>query len=229
MHPLTIAIDGPSGAGKSSVAGAVCDQLNILHLDTGAMYRAVGLFVLEKGIDPADEAVVSSLCESGQIQVDVLYRDGEQVTCLNGRDVTPLIRTQEVGFAASTVSRYTAVRSMLVKRQQEMAATQSMLLDGRDIGTVVLPNATVKIFLTATAEERARRRMLQLQEQGDTTPFEEVLAEVNARDLQDTTRALTPLRQADDAVLLDATHLTFDETVAAVMKLVEDAYGKETC
>lgn len=224
--PLTIAIDGPSGAGKSSVADVVCEKLGILHLDTGAMYRAIGLCALQIGIDPGDEAAVSRMCEENKAQVDVAYHDGVQATYLNGRDVSSLIRTQEVGGAASAVSRYPVVRTMLVRRQQEMAAAQPMLLDGRDIGTVVLPNATVKIFLTATPEERARRRMLQLQEKGDTTPFETVLAEVNARDLQDTTRSLTPLRQAEDAVLLDATNLTFDETVAAVMALVEEKYGK---
>ncbi len=226
MKPLTIAIDGPSGAGKSSVADVVCKKLNILHLDTGAMYRAIGLCALNMGIDPMDETAVSEMCESGKAQVDVAYHDGVQATYLNGQDVSSLIRTQEVGGAASAVSRYVPVRTMLVKRQQEMAATQPMLLDGRDIGTVVLPDATVKIFLTASAEERARRRMLQLREKGDETPFEEVLAEVNARDLQDTTRELTPLRQAEDAVLLDATSLTFDETVQAVLNLVEERYGK---
>lgn len=226
MKPLTIAIDGPSGAGKSSVADVVCKKLNILHLDTGAMYRAIGLCALNMGIDPMDEGAVSKMCESGKAQVDVAYHNGVQATYLNGTDVSSLIRTQEVGGAASAVSRYVPVRSMLVKRQQEMASTQSMLLDGRDIGTVVLPHATVKIFLTASAEERARRRMLQLREKGDETPFEAVLAEVNARDLQDTTRSLTPLRQAEDAVLLDATHLSFDETVEAVLNLVEERYGK---
>ncbi len=226
MKPLTIAIDGPSGAGKSTVANAVCEKLNILHLDTGAMYRAIGLCALEMGIDPYDEKAVSQMCEKGLAQVDVKYHNGVQATYLNGKDVSHLIRTQEVGGAASTVSRYVPVRSMLVKRQQEMAATQPMLLDGRDIGTVVLPHATVKIFLTATAEERARRRMLELQQRGEEASFEEVLSEVNARDLQDTTRALTPLRQAEDAVLLDATNLTFDETVNAVMALVEEKYGK---
>ncbi len=226
MKPLTIAMDGPSGAGKSSVADAVCKKLNILHLDTGAMYRAIGLCVLELGMDPGDEGAVSALCEEGKAQVDVEYVDGAQHTFLNGRDVSHLIRTQEVGFAASTVSRYVAVRSMLVKRQQEMAARQPMLLDGRDIGTVVLKDATVKVFLTASPEERARRRMLQLQEKGDHTPFEEILAEVNARDLQDTTRALTPLRQAEDAVLVDATDLTFQQTVDRILSLVEERYGK---
>ena len=227
MKPLTIAIDGPSGAGKSTIADIVCQKLNILHLDTGAMYRAVGLCALQLGIDPRDEAAVSLMCQEGKALVDVKYQDGKQLTLLNGTDVSSLIRTQEVGGAASAVSRYVPVRSMLVKRQQEMAASQPMLLDGRDIGTVVLPDATVKIFLTASAEERARRRMLQLQEKGESASFEEVLAEVNARDLQDTTRELTPLRQAEDAILVDSSNFTFDETVQAILNIVEEKYGKQ--
>lgn len=227
MKPLTIAIDGPSGAGKSTIADIVCQKLNILHLDTGAMYRAVGLCALQLGIDPRDEAAVSLMCQEGKALVDVKYQDGKQLTLLNGTDVSSLIRTQEVGGAASAVSRYVPVRSMLVKRQQEMAASQPMLLDGRDIGTVVLPDATVKIFLTASAQERARRRMLQLQEKGESASFEEVLAEVNARDLQDTTRELTPLRQAEDAILVDSSNFTFDETVQAILNIVEEKYGKQ--
>ncbi len=227
MKPLTIAIDGPSGAGKSTIADIVCQKLNILHLDTGAMYRAVGLCALQLGIDPRDEAAVSLMCQEGKVLVDVKYQDGKQLTLLNGTDVSSLIRTQEVSGAASAVSRYVPVRSMLVKRQQEMAASQPMLLDGRDIGTVVLPDATVKIFLTASAQERARRRMLQLQEKGESASFEEVLAEVNARDLQDTTRELTPLRQAEDAILVDSSHFTFDETVQAILNIVEEKYGKQ--
>ncbi|MBR3905989.1 MAG: (d)CMP kinase [Clostridia bacterium] len=227
MKPLTIAIDGPSGAGKSTIADIVCQKLNILHLDTGAMYRAVGLCALQLGIDPRDEAAVSLMCQEGKVLVDVKYQDGKQLTLLNGTDVSSLIRTQEVGGAASAVSRYVPVRSMMVKRQQEMAASQPMLLDGRDIGTVVLPDATVKIFLTASAQERARRRMLQLQEKGESASFEEVLAEVNARDLQDTTRELTPLRQAEDAILVDSSNFTFDETVQAILDIVEEKYGKQ--
>lgn len=227
MKPLTIAIDGPSGAGKSTIADAVCEKLNILHLDTGAMYRAVGLCALQLGIDPREEEAVSLMCQEGKVLVDVKYQDGKQLTLLNGTDVSALIRTQEVGSAASAVSRYVPVRSMLVRRQQEMAASQPMLLDGRDIGTVVLPDATVKIFLTASAEERARRRMLQLQEKGETASFDEVLAEVNARDLQDTTRDLTPLRQAEDAILVDSTALDFNETVQLILNIVEEKYGKQ--
>ncbi len=219
--PLTIAIDGPVGAGKSTISDAVAQRLGILHLDTGAMYRAVGLCALEAGIDPRDEEAVCRLCQDGGAQVDVKYENGAQITLLCGRDVTGLIRTQEVGQAASAVSRYLPVRKMLVKRQQELALAQPMLLDGRDIGTVVLPNATVKIYLTAKAEARATRRMLQLREKGDETPFEEILAEVNARDYQDTHREADPLRQAEDAVLVDSSDLSFDETVEAILSLVE--------
>ena len=219
--PLTIAIDGPVGAGKSTISDVVAKRLGILHLDTGAMYRAVGLYMLDHGVDPKNQEAVSTLCEEGKVLVDVRYENGAQCTLLNGKDVSGRIRAQEVGQAASAVSRYPAVRRMLVRRQQEMAKGQSMLLDGRDIGTVVLKDATVKIYLTASPESRAQRRMLQLREKGDDTPFETILAEVNARDYQDTHRETDPLRQAEDAVLVDSSDLTFDETVSAILSIVE--------
>ena len=219
--PLTIAIDGPVGAGKSTISDVVAQRLGILHLDTGAMYRAVGLYMLDHQISLNDQEAVSALCEAGKVLVDVRYENGSQRTLVNGEDVTGRIRTQEVGQAASSVSRYPAVRKMLVRRQQEMAKETSMLLDGRDIGTVVLKDATVKIYLTASPESRARRRMLQLREKGDTTPYEEILAEVNARDYQDTHRETDPLRRAEDAILVDSSDLTFDETVNAILTLVE--------
>ncbi len=218
---LNIAIDGPVGAGKSTIADEVASRLGILHLDTGAMYRAVGLAVLQHGIDLQDEEAVTALCK--QSQVDVRYENGSQVTLLDGQDVTSLIRSQEVGTAASAVSRYAGVRRLLVQRQQELAQTQPMLLDGRDIGTVVLPNAPVKIYLTATPEARAMRRLKQLQEKGETADFAEVLAEVNARDEQDMNRAVDPLRQADDAIVVDSSDLTFEETVQAILRLTEAA------
>lgn len=222
--PLTIAIDGPVGAGKSTISDIVAKRLGILHLDTGAMYRAVGLYMLENGVDIQDDQSVSKLCEEGKVPVDVRYENGRQQTLLDGRDVSAFIRAQEVGGAASAVSRYPAVRKMLVRRQQELARETPMLLDGRDIGTVVLKDATVKIFLTASPESRARRRMLQLREKGDETPFEEILKEVNARDQQDTHRAADPLRQAPDAVLVDSSDLSFDETVDAILSIVEAKY-----
>ena len=222
---LSIAIDGPVGAGKSSIADEVCRRLGILHLDTGAMYRAVGLAVTGAGIDPEDEAAVTALCERGGARVDVRYENGAQVTLVNGRDVTGSIRTQEAGTAASCVSRYPAVRRMLVRRQQELAKEQPMLLDGRDIGTVVLPDAPVKIYLTASAEARAQRRLNQLREKGENPDFDDMLREVNARDHQDMTRETDPLRQAEDAVLLDSSDLDFEQTVQAVLRLVEAAHG----
>ena len=221
---LNIAIDGPVGAGKSSIADEVAKRLGILHLDTGAMYRAVGQAVLDADIDLQDEAAVTALCEAGRVHVDVHYENGSQVTLVNGQDVTGRIRSQEVGTAASAVSRYSAVRRMLVRRQQELAQSQPMLLDGRDIGTVVLPGAPVKIYLTASAEARAARRLRQLQEKGEQPVYDEILAEVNARDHQDMTRAADPLRQAADAVVVDSSELTFEETVQAVLRLVEAAH-----
>ena len=216
---LNIAIDGPVGAGKSTIADEVASRLGILHLDTGAMYRAVGLAVLQHGVDLQDEEAVTDLCK--QSQVDVRYENGAQVTLLDGRDVTGMIRSQEVGTAASAVSRYAGVRRLLVQRQQALAQTQPVLLDGRDIGTVVLPNAPVKVYLTATPEARAMRRLKQLLEKGETADFAEVLAEVNARDEQDMNRAVDPLRQAEDAIVVDSSNLTFEETVQAILRLAE--------
>lgn len=223
--PMNIAIDGPVGAGKSSIADQVAARLNILHLDTGAMYRAVGLYALRTGTDMADETAMAALAEG--IDVQVRYEDGAQRTLLFGEDVSDLIRTGEVSAAASAVSRWPAVRRRMVRAQQEMARQTDMLIDGRDIGTVVLADAPVKIFLTATAEERARRRYLQQMEKGDATPYEQVLLELNARDAQDMNRKTDPLRQAEDAVLLDSTGMTADEVVDAIVKRVEDVYGRQ--
>ena len=223
--PLTIAIDGPVGAGKSSISDAVAKSLNILHLDTGAMYRAVGLGALDAGADPGDRDAVVALLTGGKIDVDVLYEDGRQVTLLNGVSVNDRIRTQEAGGAASSVSRYPEVRREMVRLQQALAEKTPMLLDGRDIGTVVLPCATAKIYLTASTEIRARRRMDQLREKGDMTPYEDILREVAARDWQDTHRETDPLRQADDAVLVDSGSLTFDETVARILEIVREKYN----
>ena len=221
---LSIAIDGPVGAGKSSVADEVARRLGILHLDTGAMYRAVGLAVTDAGIDPADAGAVAALCEKGGAHVDVRYENGRQITLVNGRDVTGRIRTQEAGTAASQVSKLPQVRRMLVRRQQELAKQQPMLVDGRDICTVVLPNAPVKIYLTASAEARALRRMKQLEEKGGQADYDAILAEVNTRDHQDMSRAVDPLRQAEDATLVDSSDLDFEQTVQAVLRLVEAAH-----
>ncbi len=218
--PLTIALDGPVGAGKSTVSDEVAKRLNILHLDTGAMYRAVGLAALDHGVSPEDEEAVVSLLQSGGIDIDVRYEDGAQVTLLNGENVNARIRTQEAGSAASAVSRYPEVRRAMVRLQQQLASRSPMLLDGRDIGTVVLPDATVKIYLTTSVEIRARRRMLQLREKGDMTPYETILKEVESRDWQDTHRQADPLRKAEDAVVVDSGDMTFEETVCAILDIV---------
>ena len=203
---LNVGIDGPVSAGKSSVADAVAARLGILHLDTGAMYRALGLTAVR-------------LCR--ELKVSVSHEADGQHTFVEGEDVTGLIRTPEVSMAASTVSRYADVRRNMVKIQQQLAAETDMVLDGRDICTTVLPNATAKIFLTASQEERARRRFLEMQAKGMNDTFEQVLEDLKKRDDQDMNRPVEPLRQAPDAVLVDTTNLTFDEAVDAILKIVE--------
>lgn len=221
--PMNIAIDGPVGAGKSSIADAVAKRLHILHLDTGAMYRAIALHMLRGGIDPWDEAAVSAGCEEAVVRVR--YEGGMQRTFLGDEDVTGLIRTGEVSAAASIVSRWPAVRRRMVRAQREIARSADMLIDGRDIGTNVLTDAPVKIYLTAAPEERARRRYAQQVEKGDMTPYEQVLCELNERDRQDMSRQTDPLRQAEDAVLLDSTQMTPEQVVEAIVKVVRDVYG----
>ena len=217
---LNVGIDGPVGAGKSTVADAVAAKLGILHLDTGAMYRALGLTALRRNMDVQDEQAIVALCNS--LNFAVTHEADGQHTFVEGEDVTGLIRTQEVGMAASTVSRYADVRKAMVRLQQKLASETDMLLDGRDICTTVLPNATAKIYLTASAEERARRRFLELQKKNISETFEQVLEEVIKRDEQDMNRPVEPLRQAEDAVLVDSTNLTFDEVVDTILKIVEE-------
>lgn len=208
---MTIALDGPVGAGKSSVAEETARRLGILHLDTGAMYRAMGLQTLRLGIDLTDEEAISRMAES--LRVDVRYTQGAQQTLVEGEDVSGLIRTPEVSMAASTVARYARVRQVMVDLQRRLASEQSMLVDGRDIGTRVLPQASLKVFLTASAEERARRRFLELQAKGLPDTYEQVLEELKKRDDQDMHRAVDPLRPAEDARMLDSTSLSFEEVV----------------
>ena len=220
---LTIAVDGPVGAGKSTVSDEVAARLGILHLDTGAMYRAAGLAVSRKGIDGNHEDAVTAAV--AQADISVRYENGKQVTLLDGEDVSLAIRTQEAGAMASSVSRFPGVRKQMVFLQQQMAKTTPMLLDGRDIGTVVLKDAPVKIYLTAAPEARAMRRLKQLEEKGEKADFAAILAEVNARDRQDMNRETDPLRQAEDAVLVDSSDLSFEETVDAILRIVEEKTG----
>ncbi len=220
MARLNIALDGPVGAGKSSIADAVARRLGILHLDTGAMYRALGLKALREGIAPEKEEEIVRLCEG--LRLEVRIGEKGQETLLEGEDVSGLIRTPEVSMAASTVSRYARVRQRMVALQQQLAAGQDMILDGRDICTTVLPDAPVKIFLTASPEERARRRWKEMREKGQEEPFEAVLAQVRARDEQDMNRPVEPLRQAEDAALLDTTEMDFDQVVDAICSMAEE-------
>ena len=217
---LNIAIDGPVGAGKSSIADMVAERLGILHLDTGAMYRALGWAALQKGIDLQDEQAVTALCLA--LPISVRHEADGQHTLVDGQDVTGLIRTPEVSMAASTVSRYADVRRAMVRLQQKLAAETDMILDGRDICTTVLPNATAKIYLTASCEERARRRLKQWQDEGSDISFEQVLEEVRKRDEQDMNRAVEPLRQAEDAVLVDSTDMAMEQTVETILRIVEE-------
>ncbi len=217
---FNIAIDGPVGAGKSTVADEVARRLGILHLDTGAMYRALGLTALRKGMNLQNEQGIVKLCRT--LPISVTHKADGQHTFVEGEDVTGLIRTPEVSMAASTVSRYEDVRKAMVAVQQKLAAEADMLLDGRDICTTVLPDAPVKIYLTASAEERARRRWKEMQEKGMTDTFEQVLEEVIRRDQQDMNREVEPLRRAPDAVLVDSGSLTFEETVNRILEIAEE-------
>lgn len=220
---FTIAIDGPAGAGKSSVARQVARALNAIYLDTGAMYRAVGLYMLRSGVNPRDLETVAA--RAGEAKVDIRYEDGEQHVYLLGEDVSRAIRENEVSQAASAVSAAPAVRVMLVRRQQEIARDVSVVMDGRDIGTAVLPDATLKVYLTASAEVRAERRYLELKEKGKEVPYEQLLQEINQRDWDDTHRAASPLRQAEDAVLVDSSHMTIDEVIAEILRLARERMG----
>lgn len=197
---VSVAIDGPAGAGKSTLARRLAAQLGYIYVDTGAMYRAVGLYALRAGQDPKDNAAVEELLPQISLRLDC--PDGEQHIYLNGEDVSSAIRTEQAGMAASAVGANPAVRAFLLETQRQMARTQNVLMDGRDIGTVVLPDAAVKIFLTASPEARAARRWKEYQEKGQQVSYEQVLEDVRQRDYQDTHREAAPLRQAEDAVLL---------------------------
>ena len=217
---LNIAMDGPVGAGKSSIAKAVADRLGILHLDTGAMYRAVGLSAIRAGVDLQDEAAVTA--HTKRIDVAVAHSVTGQRTIVDGEDVTDYIRTPEVSMAASTVGKYAGVRREMVAIQQKLAASTPMLVDGRDICVRVLPNATVKLFLTASAEERARRRWNEMKDKPNAPSYEEVLRDLRARDEQDMNREVDPLRPTEDAVIVDSTEMNFEQVVQYILNIVEE-------
>lgn len=218
---IAVAIDGPAGAGKSSVAKAVGKQLGLLYVDTGALYRTVGLAALRNGVDPSSKAEVEALLKEISVEMDFSETSG-QVVLLNGEDVTGLIRTPEVSMTASDISALPIVREYLLGLQRNIAKTKNVIMDGRDIGTVVLPHAQVKIFLTASPESRAERRYKELVEKGEKTTVKDVLRDVIKRDYNDTNRKAAPLRPAEDSVLVDTTNLDFDGSVEAVAKIIRE-------
>ncbi len=215
---ISVAIDGPSGAGKSSMARRLAADLGYTYVDTGAMYRAIGLYARRAGVDTKDADAVAALLP--QVRLDIRLQDGAQHILLNGEDVTEAVRAEEIGMAASDVSAHPAVRAFLLDTQRNLAASRDVLMDGRDIGTVVLPNATVKIYLTASADARARRRLAELLEKGKQTDYATVLADIEQRDYQDTHRAVAPLRRAEDAILVDTSDIGIEESFALLKKTI---------
>jgi cytidylate kinase len=218
-----IAIDGPGGAGKSTVAKAVAHDLGITYVDTGALYRTIGLYCRENGIDPCDAVAVSAILP--EIEITLSYEDGLQIIRLNGVDVGDSIRQHDISMYASHVSAHPAVREYLLSTQRNIAKTQSVIMDGRDIATVIFPDAEVKIFLTASAENRAQRRYDELVAKGVETTFETVLADIQTRDYNDSHRAVAPLRPAEDSVILDNTGLSAEETVNSVKQIIAKKLG----
>ena len=225
MKHINVAIDGPSGAGKSTIARAAAKDLGLLYVDTGAIYRSIGYYLLRHGVDPKDKDRVVPLLPG--IRIALRYEDdGLQHMLLNGQDVTAEIRLPEVSAYASDVSAHAEVRSYILEMQQDLARRHSVIMDGRDIGTVVLPEAAVKVFLTASAEARAQRRVRELEQRGTPQPYAQVLEEIRQRDYNDTHRAAAPLRQAEDAVVLDTTELNFQESEEALLCIIRKKLEK---
>ncbi|SDA27827.1 cytidylate kinase [Ruminococcus sp. YE71] len=222
---INIALDGPSGAGKSTIARRAAEKLGYVYVDTGAMYRSIAYHALQNGADLGDAEQITAQLDG--LKIELTYIDGAQAVLVNGENVSDKIRTPEVSMGASKVSAVPAVREFLLDTQRNIAKTNDIIMDGRDIGTVVLPDAQVKLFLTASAEERANRRFRELQEKGDPSTYEEVLADINQRDYNDTHREIAPLRQAEDAQLIDSTSMTIDEVVDAIVRAAETASSAE--
>ncbi len=225
MKHVAIAIDGPSGAGKSTIAKALAGRLGYIYVDTGALYRALGYAAVSRGADPHDADAVGALLPS--MQVSLRYVDGRQRVYADGEDVSERIRTPEMSMAASAVSAQPAVRQFLFQLQQDIAAQNDVIMDGRDIGTVVLPHADVKIFLSASAEDRARRRYLELIEKGQAVTFEEVLSDLQKRDYDDSHRAIAPLKAAEDAIMVDTTGFELEQSIALLFEIVQKKLGGE--
>lgn len=220
---FNIAIDGPAGAGKSTIAKTLARELGYVYVDTGAMYRAMAYFFLQQGIDKEDEAAITEAV--GGADVTIRYEDGTQQVLLNGENITGSLRTEQVGNMASATSVYPAVRTKLVALQQRLAETTDVIMDGRDIGTCVLPKAQVKIYLTASVQTRAKRRYTELIDKGEAADLEKIAADIKERDYRDMNRAMSPLRQAEDAVLVDSSEMSIDEVVSAIRAIVAERRG----
>lgn len=217
---INIAIDGPAGAGKSTIAKMLAKELGYVYVDTGAMYRAMAYYFLQQGIDKEDEAAINAAVDGAD--VTIRYEDGSQKVLLNGADVTGSLRTEQVGNMASSTSVYPAVRVKLVALQQKLAKTADVIMDGRDIGTCVLPDAQVKIYLTASVETRAKRRYDELVEKGEPADRTKIEEDIKERDYRDMHREMSPLRQADDAVLVDSSDMSIEQVVSAILGIVKE-------
>ena len=218
---VNIAIDGPAGAGKSTIAKAVAKELEFMYVDTGAMYRAMALHLLRQGIVPGEEAQMDAACENAEISI--VYENGAQQVLLNGENVTGDLRREEVGNMASVSSARPRIREKLVELQRVLASQTDVVMDGRDIGTCVLPDADVKIYLTASARTRALRRCRELEEKGVSCVLEEIEADINDRDYRDMTREISPLRKAEDAVLVDSSEMSIEEVKEAIIRLYRES------
>ena len=219
---FNIAIDGPAGAGKSTIAKKIAKELGFVYVDTGAMYRAMALYFLRSNISNEDEQAISRASEN--VEITIQYENGEQQVLLNGENVNAFIRTEEVSMMTSDTSKYKKVREKLLDLQRNLAKTQNVIMDGRDIGTCVLPDAPLKIYLTASSKERARRRYKEQQE--IECDFEQIEKDIIARDKQDMNRAVAPLKKADDAVVVDASNMTIEEVVRKFMDLYKEKSAK---
>lgn len=215
----TIAIDGPSGAGKSSIARQAAETMGFIYVDTGALYRSIAYFAQSNDVDPSDISAVKHLLVKAKIELKFI--NDEQRVLLNGDDVSDEIRTPQISMLASKISALSIVREFLFDLQRQIANDNNVIMDGRDIGTVVLPNADVKIFLTASAEERARRRHLELTQKGHDVSYQDVLKDIKQRDFEDENREIAPLKKADDAILVDTTSVNFDDSVKLIISTIE--------
>ena len=218
---MNITIDGPAGAGKSTIAKKLAKELGFIYVDTGAMYRAMAYYFLTNGIASSDETKIAEACPN--VDVTIAYENNEQQVILNGKNVNGFIRTEEVGNMASATSVYPVVRTKLVELQRKLAESTDVIMDGRDIGTVVLPNAEVKIYLTASSRVRAERRYKELQEKGETCDLDQIEKDIILRDEQDMNREISPLRQADDAILVDSSDMSIEEVVNCLIDIVKKA------